>query len=278
MPGEPPAAQHRPAGFLEASFEPGPSACQRARLTAATDAWFVGRATGPKPCMRPTKREPDSGRGYPRRVHPDQPPVYAGAGWRSVLASRLAAHARVQRHARFFALTGADRGSTIVDLGCGSAGLPALAREYDIVGVDLEDRPEYGRPVVVADVTRQLPFGDKQFDLAYSNSLLEHLAPPVRPAFAAEVKRIARGWFIQTPAASFPVEPHSLLPCVHWLPRPLRRRVWTFGVGGDVDQTWVVRRRELAALFDAPIHAERWFGLTKSWISVRPIAGSAGLR
>ena len=44
---------------------------------------------------------------------------------------------------------------------------------------------------------------------------------------------MARGWYVQTPAFSFPVEPHALLPFAHWLPPRLRRPYWRLGVAGD---------------------------------------------
>ena len=41
--------------------------------------------------------------------------------------------------------------------------------------------------------------------------MIEHVAPERRDAFARELRRVARGWFVQTPALSFPIEPHALL-------------------------------------------------------------------
>ena len=105
-----------------------------------------------------------------------------------------------------------------------------------MTGVDLADRPDYPGPFVQADATRRLPFEDGEFDLAYSNSLIEHLPPAARSAFAAEVKRIARRWWVQTPAFGFPVEPHALLPAAHWLPPKIRRPYWRLGVAGDWEE------------------------------------------
>jgi hypothetical protein len=91
----------------------------------------------------------------------------------------------------------------------------------------------------------------------------------VRTAFAAEVRRVARGWWVQTPAYSFPIEPHALLPAAHWLPVPLRRRYWRLGVAGDWEEIALLRRAELRALFGEPVLAERVGPLAKSWIAVR---------
>lgn len=186
------------------------------------------------------------------------------------LAEPVAQRARAARHRRFLALTGVTPDTRIVDVGCGALGLRGLAPDLDITGVDVVDRPDYPGPFVRADATRRLPFADGEFDLAYSSSVVEHLAPADRPAYAAELRRVARGWWVQTPAFSFPVEPHALLPFAHWLPVGLRRRYWRLGAAGSWEEIALLRRRELAALFPgSAIVAERLGPLTKSWIAVR---------
>jgi SAM-dependent methyltransferase len=202
------------------------------------------------------------------------PDVYATArrGLRTRLASPLAARARAARHERFFGLSGLGPGMCVVDLGCGPLGLRSFAPDLDVTGVDRLPKPEYPGPFVQADVTARLPFADGEFDLAYSSSLIEHLPPTARPAFAEEAMRVARGWFVQTPAFSFPVEPHALLPFAHWLPPRPRRAYWRLGVSGGWEEIELLGRSELAALFPAgELHAERVLGLVKSWISVRPV-------
>jgi SAM-dependent methyltransferase len=199
--------------------------------------------------------------------------VYGTArpGLRSRLGSRLAADARARRHERFRSLTGASDGTRILDVGCGALGLRALEPSLDITGVDLIDRPAYPGPFVRADATSRLPFGDGAFDLVYSSSVVEHIPPMRRAAFAAELRRVGRGWWVQTPAFSFPVEPHALLPFAHWLPSPLRRRYWSIGVAGAWEPDLrLLRSAELEALFPGgEVVAERFGPLAKSWISVR---------
>jgi SAM-dependent methyltransferase len=197
--------------------------------------------------------------------------VYASApaGWRTRIGSAAAARARGRRYARFVEVLRPDAGTRIVDVGCGPIGLRAFAPDLDVTGVDREDRPDYPGPFVQADATRRLPFEDGEFDLAYSNSLIEHLAPADRPAFAAEVKRVARRWWVQTPAFGFPLEPHALLPFAHWLPPALRKPYWRLGVAGDWEEISLLRRAELADLFGEPVIAERLGPLSKSWIAVR---------
>lgn len=187
------------------------------------------------------------------------------------IADPVATRARARRHELFFAATAITPGMRILDVGCGTLGLRALEPELDITGVDVTDRPTYPGPFVQADATVHLPFEDGAFDLAYSSSVIEHIAPADRAAFAAELQRVGRGFYVQTPAYSFPVEPHALLPFAHWLPRGARRRYWRLGAAGDWEDISLLRRRELAALFDGDIIAERLGGLVKSWIAVRPV-------
>ena len=157
----------------------------------------------------------------------------------------------------------------MLDVGCGRIGLRALEPDLDITGVDLVDRPDYPGPFVRADAAAGLPFADGAFDLVYSSSVIEHVPPPQRDAFAAEVRRVGRGWFVQTPARSFPIEPHSLLPGAHWLPRRARRAYWRLGASGTWEDIALLRRAEIEALF-GPARAERVGPLVKSWVCVRP--------
>lgn len=197
------------------------------------------------------------------------PDVYGTAhGPLARLASPLAARARAQRHARFFALTRLPAGARILDVGCGRIGLRALEPTLEITGVDLTERPDYPGPFVQADASAGLPFADGEFELVYCSSVIEHVAPSRRAAFAAEVRRVARGWFVQTPARSFPLEPHSLLPGAHWLPVALRKIYWQAGAAGEWEEISLLARAEMEALF-GPALAERLGPLVKSWVCVR---------
>jgi SAM-dependent methyltransferase len=201
------------------------------------------------------------------------PNVYVTArGPLARLASPLAARARARRHERFFALTRLAPEARVLDIGCGRIGLRALEPDLDITGVDLVERPDYPGPFVKADATQRLPFADGEFDLVYCSSVIEHVAPQRREAFAAELRRVGRGWFVQTPAFSFPVEPHALLPFAHWLPVALRKRYWRLGAAGGWEEISLLRRGELQRLF-GPALAERAGPLVKSWVCVSPPDG-----
>ena len=206
-----------------------------------------------------------------RRVPSDD--VYATArGPLARMASPLAARARRRRHERFFALTRLAPGARVLDVGCGRIGLRALEPHLDITGVDLIERPDYPGPFVRADAASGLPFADEEFDLVCCSSVIEHVPRARRAAFAREIRRVGRGWFVQTPAFSFPVEPHSLLPAAHWLPLAVRKRYWKLGAAGDWEEIALLRRHELEDLF-GPALPERLGPLVKSWVCVSPPGG-----
>ncbi|MCW2969008.1 MAG: class SAM-dependent methyltransferase [Solirubrobacterales bacterium] len=198
------------------------------------------------------------------------PDVYATArGPLARVAAPLAGRARARRHARFFALTRLPTGARVLDVGCGRIGLRALEPGLDITGVDLVERPGYPGPFVRADAAAGLPFADGEFDLVYCSSVIEHVAPGRRRAFAAELRRVGRGWFVQTPARSFPIEPHSLLPGAHWLPVALRRPYWRLGAAAAWEEISLLGRAEMEELF-GPARAERFGPLVKSWLCICP--------
>jgi SAM-dependent methyltransferase len=197
------------------------------------------------------------------------PDVYATAhGPLARLAGPLASLARARRHQRFFALTRLPAGARVLDVGCGALGLRALEPTLEITGVDLIEHPGYPGPLVCADAAEGLPFADREFDLVYCSSVIEHVPPARRAAFAAELRRVGRGWLVQTPALSFPIEPHSLLPGAHWLPGRLRKPYWRLGATGGWEEISLLHRAELESLFGAA-QAERVGPLVKSWVCVR---------
>ncbi len=211
-----------------------------------------------------------------RAPTPDSESVY-GASRRGALvriAEPLARRARRRRWRLYRRLIAPRPGETVVDVGCGPAGLAAFEPDAAITGVDRVNRPGYAageRRFVRADA-RALPFPDGAFDIAWSNSVIEHLDPADRPRFAAEVRRVAGRYFVETPNRWFPVEPHVLLPAFQFLPRAARQRLWRLGVSDDpFTDIRLIDAAELRRLFpDARIVRERFGPLTKSLIAAGP--------
>jgi SAM-dependent methyltransferase len=101
---------------------------------------------------------------------------------------------------------------------------------------------------------RELPFEDGAFDLGFSNAVIEHVAGgrDGQRQFLAELCRVAGRVFVTTPNRWFPVDPHSLLPFVHWLPEGERRNRLLRARGFD-DVLEPLSSRELVALFPYPV-------------------------
>jgi len=76
----------------------------------------------------------------------------------------------------------------------------------------------------------ELPFRTAAFDIVHSSAVLEHVGNHAdQKQFIEELARVARrAVFLTTPNRWFPIEFHSLLPMVHWLPRPTFRRFLQF--------------------------------------------------
>ncbi len=134
------------------------------------------------------------------------------------------------------------------------------------------------------DATDLSDFPDGAFDIVFSNSVIEHLATmPRQRAMAAEVRRLAPLYWVQTPNFWFPVEPHFLTPGWHWLPKSvrvalLRRRRWGWrGPCPDraeatalVTEIRLMRGREISRLFpEATLTKERIGPFVKSFVAVR---------
>ena len=133
--------------------------------------------------------------------------VYATAA-RPARAARRPAAARALAHVDTRASSrsrGCLTGGTVLDVGCGVLGLRAQepgARRSP--ASTCAERPDYPGPFVRADPAEGLPFADDVFDLVYCSSVIEHVPPARRAAFAAELRRVGRGWFVQTPALRLP--------------------------------------------------------------------------
>jgi hypothetical protein len=71
-----------------------------------------------------------------------------------------------------------------------------------------------------------LPFKDNEFDIVHSNAVLEHVGSRTQQKkFIAEICRVAPRRFLAVPNRGFPIESHTCLPLIHYLPKKWFRRV-----------------------------------------------------
>lgn len=153
--------------------------------------------------------------------------------------------------------------------------------------LNLEEKHLSGRfPMTskIGDARHLSCFASGYFDLCFSNSLLEHLGTFADQKRAAdEIRRVAKGYFVQTPYRYFPLEPHFQMPFWAQLPIALRTTLHQrFELGWmpaqpnyqiarrDVEQIRLLNFAEMHALFpDAGIQKEKIGPFVKSLIAVR---------
>ncbi len=155
------------------------------------------------------------------------------------LPIRVAARARRRMYQRFLENTAIQSSETLLDVGVTSDQTYESSNYVEAwyphkdkitaVGTDdasfLEERYP-GLRYCRAD-GRSLPFDGSSFDVVHSSAVLEHVGSfENQRRFITELVRVAkRAVFLTTPNRWFPVEFHSVLPLVHWLPKPWFRRL-----------------------------------------------------
>jgi len=125
-----------------------------------------------------------------------------------------------------------------------------------------------------------LPFRDAEFDVVFSNAVLEHVGSRrEQAAFVRELCRVSRSFFVTTPNRWFPVEHHTGLPLLHYLPasvfRALLRRT-PYRHWSEESNLNILTARELASVFpreaEVEIRSVRLAGLPSNLVAF----GSSG--
>jgi hypothetical protein len=205
-----------------------------------------------------------------------------------MLLDALQRRFRSRRMAQLAARAGLTRETRVLDVG-GTAGIWRLAPVMPRVVFLNHERAQHeigpAEAVVLGDGT-SLPFRDRSFDLVFSNSVIEHVGSREQQArFAAEIARVGKSYWVQTPNRYFPIEQHLWTPLIHWLPRRWQARivrkisVWSwltdytaeqreFFVNHYLDSVRLLAPSDLQALFPhATVLRERFLGWTKSLVA-----------
>lgn len=136
--------------------------------------------------------------------------------------------------------------------------------------------------VVKGDACNMSEYSDNEFDIAFSNSVIEHLFTiENQRKMAQEIQRVSRAYWVQTPNFWFPMEPHFHVPGWQWMPVSMRvnmiqrRRCGWRGPYSNVEdarlaveEVRLVTQSEMRAFFpEARIWNERLFGMVKSIVA-----------
>jgi len=247
----------------------------------------IGRAAGYQQLTRKTGEEMSLTRKLARTLTDYNNPRSVGSRLR---ARRIAPLLRIveEVHERRGAVSIVDVGGTEAYWGI----VPSSFLDRHDVRITLVNLPgtglggSHGRfDTVEADGCELGCFADRSFDIAHSNSVLEHVGEWSRMvAFGGEMARVASVYFVQTPNFWFPIEPHAMMPFFHWLPK--RIRVWLVmhsALGhwsrGEtqrdalaiVESARLLRRRELQTVLPASTITTEWLlGLPKSLVAIGP--------
>lgn len=149
-----------------------------------------------------------------------------------------------------------------------------------VVNLRKEDSPYTNISAIAGDACNLSMFADHAFDIAFSNSLIEHLYTQANQLkMASEAMRIARYHFVQTPNRYFPIEPHFKFPLFQFLPSSVKILLQTKtklinGTRYDrayaeeiVREIRLLSRREMEAYFpESDVYVERFLGFSKSFI------------
>lgn len=105
-----------------------------------------------------------------------------------------------------------------------------LIRKYpypeNITALGIGDLSEFKEkyPAVKAIIYggKLFPFGNKSFDIAHSNAVIEHVGQfEDQRLFLKEIVRVSKRGMITTPNKYFPIEIHTRVPLLHWGPKNL---------------------------------------------------------
>ncbi len=186
---------------------------------------------------------------------------------------------RVRRMREFEARVPLREGMSVLDLGGQPSiwemvSVPLHLTILNLPGIASKESPgRHQVTYVEGDACNVTQFGDQSFDLVFSNSVIEHVGPKERQAaFASEVRRLGRSYWVQTPAIWFPVEAHSGMPFWWFYPQSVRDRIlerWSRKLPGwstMVAETRVLSLETMRELFpEAQIYTERMGLVPKSY-------------
>lgn len=154
------------------------------------------------------------------------------------LASRVSLSARQKMFDTFMDLIKPDAGSRILDCGVTPDGSLNESNFFEamypyvsmVTATSIEEasylESKYPGLTFVQTAESKLPFADRSFDIVVCFAVLEHVGTrDAQRQFVAELMRVGKRLFLTTPDRAFPIEVHTFIPFIHWLPQPVHQSI-----------------------------------------------------
>jgi hypothetical protein len=165
---------------------------------------------------------------------------------------------------------------TILDVGGEHYTWPIIGRSEGVTILNIRVPQDTGGFTYVLASACEMPFQDKSFDLAFSNSAIEHVGSEKNQFdFAKEMLRVGKKIYCQTPSRLFPIDPHLTTPFLHWLPiswltpnflRFFTLNGWLWKKAYEYDVTWISKKKLKKMFPGCKIVTERFLGMPKSFV------------
>ncbi|MEW6095875.1 MAG: class I SAM-dependent methyltransferase [bacterium] len=154
--------------------------------------------------------------------------------WQKKLIDNFSLSSRRKKLQQFYKYFSPQKNDLILDVGVGEDELcysdNLLEKEYlyperiVVVGIDenlYKLKKRYPKVRIIICDGKNLPFKDLTFDIAYSNAVIEHVGDHIsQQLFLKEIMRVSsKGAFITTPNKYFPIEFHTNILLLHFLPQ-----------------------------------------------------------
>ena len=155
------------------------------------------------------------------------------------IIKQIIKNARQEFFVKFKNLTGYNTNNTVLDIGT----TPSTDIEQNIFLENTKDNSNITclsnqdcsllknkypniRDFIIGD-GKKTKFLDNSFDIVHSNATIEHVGSYTNQLkFIEESVRISKKFvFIQTPNRYYPIDFHTTIPLIHWMPKKIHRRI-----------------------------------------------------
>jgi hypothetical protein len=187
---------------------------------------------------------------------------------------KLSNYFREKRMKYFLNYTKLNEKDRILDVGGGYYFWDTVSIKNSITLLNIEEIKGQGdsRISIVYYDGRKFPFLDKEFDIVFSNSTIEHVGDFWdQKLFAQEIVRVGKKYFIQVPSFWFFYEPHAFFPLFQFLPPVIKifiRKIYkkpTYPIE-ELLSIRLLTKAELKILFpNGKVKTERFLIFPKSY-------------